>query len=111
MDDLYQQIPIMKCVEGCSDCCGAVPFSDKEWEKVKDRPKRKEDGSLACKFLINNKCSIYEDRPYICRIFGTTKGVKELECPHGRKPLFPIPAERSESLTAKYMEEKTGLRF
>lgn len=102
---IYQQIPPMMCKEGCSDCCGPVPFTDEEWEKVKDRPKRKEDGSLKCQFLIDNKCSIYEDRPYLCRIFGTTKGVQKLECPHGCRPLFPIPAERSEDLTWKYFDK------
>lgn len=100
----------MNCKEGCSDCCGPVPFSDKEWEKVKNRPRRG-DNSLKCQFLIDNKCSIYEDRPYICRIFATTKGVKELECPHGCKPFFPLPAERSEELTLNYMQLKSHFRF
>jgi len=102
IQDIYPQIPSMKCKEGCADCCGPVPFNDEEWEKVKDRPKRK-DNSLKCQFLINNKCSIYEDRPFLCRLFATTRDVKELECPHSCKPLFPLPAQLSEDLTFKYM--------
>jgi Fe-S-cluster containining protein len=35
----------------------------------------------ACVFLkIDNTCAIYEDRPYICQIFGLRGG--ELECPN-----------------------------
>jgi len=103
LDELYQSIPSMKCKKGCSDCCGPVPFSDEEWEKVKDKPRQK-NNSLKCEFLIDNKCSIYEDRPYICRIFATTKNVPELECPHECKPFFPLPAKRSEELTKKYFD-------
>jgi len=110
LDDIYQQIPSMKCKEGCSDCCGPVPFTDAEWEKVKDKPKRKADGSLKCQFLIDGICSIYGARPYICRIFGTTKGVELLECPHDCRPLFPLPAERSEEMTNDYMQTNPYLR-
>ena len=31
-----------------------------------------------CPLLTGNKCSIYEDRPEVCRLFGT---VPELQCP------------------------------
>lgn len=41
------------------------------------------DDTLTCNFLHNDKCSIYEDRPLICRLWGA---VKQMRCPHGCKP-------------------------
>jgi len=110
LEDIYQQIPSMTCKQGCADCCGPVPFTDEEWEKVKDRPKRKQDENLKCQFLIDSKCSIYADRPFMCRLFGTTKDIKILECPHDYKPFFPIPKKRANELTEKILQYKSTLR-
>jgi len=99
LDELYKQIPSMKCKEGCTDCCGQVPFSDEEWSRIKDK---RESDSMKCVYSLNGGCSIYENRPFVCRIFGTTKDIPELECPHSCKPIFPLPAERGEGLTLQY---------
>lgn len=40
---------------------------------------------LTCDKLIDGKCSIYEDRPFICRVFGAVKS-ERMRCPHGCKP-------------------------
>ena len=75
----------MKCKEGCSKCC----FTDisifqveseriKEWFKtleleVQERLKAlwlTKNESGACAFLYDNKCTIYEARPVICRTQG-----------------------------------------
>lgn len=75
----------MKCKEGCSKCC----FTDisifkveseriVEWFKALDAEAQKELQTLwqikneagACKFLVDDKCSIYEARPVICRTQG-----------------------------------------
>ena len=39
--------------------------------------------NLSCPHLENKGCSVYDDRPIICRLFGTTP---KLLCPHGRRP-------------------------
>jgi hypothetical protein len=36
---------------------------------------------LSCPYECSNGCSIYNDRPIICRLFGTVNGA--LVCPHG----------------------------
>ena len=48
-----------KCTE-CGACCKATPALTVLGFPVKD------DGS--CIKLVDNKCSIYEDRPQICRV-------------------------------------------
>ncbi|MCP1174431.1 YkgJ family cysteine cluster protein [Ralstonia sp. 21YRMH01-3] len=39
--------------------------------------------NLTCPHLGDNGCSVYLERPLICRLFGTTP---RLACPNGRRP-------------------------
>jgi hypothetical protein len=81
-------IPTFTCVPGCTDCCGPVPAS--EWE-LKRLPRLDPatraacytaDG-LSCPHQGPLGCMVYEERPLVCRLFGT---VEKLPCPHGRRP-------------------------
>lgn len=74
-----------------ADCCGPVMFPIALFEKhkpnIKVQYKAYEDSEivfpvtedLKCVFLENNKCIIYEDRPDVCKDYGT---VEHLQCPH-----------------------------
>ena len=74
---LRKQIPAFKCKEGCTDCCGPVPFSKWEWAQIKDQRLAK---GITCPYASGAGCEIYEDKPIICRLMGT---VPKLKCPHG----------------------------
>lgn len=77
-------IPDMECLDGCHDCCGPVIMSEWEQAQIKIMPMTGcQYSKLDCLYLDNSGCSIYEDRPIICRLFGTTE---KLLCPHGIKP-------------------------
>ena len=78
--DLYAKIPEFECKEGCTDCCGPVPFTGWEWERIED--KRKGIG-ITCPYAVNGRCDIYEQRPLVCRLYGTAR---KLKCPYGCKP-------------------------
>lgn len=98
IDVLLRRLPKFKCKEGCYDCCGPVILSRLEYERciqasgrtAEDVKKQMQDnlanGIYACPLLDNEtkKCSVYEVRPAICRLFGVVKG--ELLCPHGHAP-------------------------
>ena len=43
-----------------------------------------------CPHLGVAGCQVYEERPLICRLFGTTP---RLKCPHGKQPETLIDAE------------------
>jgi hypothetical protein len=45
---------------------------------------------LSCPHLGKNGCEVYDDRPLICRLFGTTP---RLPCPNGKRPEVMIDAE------------------
>lgn len=101
-DNTYPDIQCKTQCNRCCKFYGSPEIFDFEWENIKSyinenfsindikRIKRKlEDGlnnlknstdSLVnsesffeCPFIYKNKCSIYENRPFICRVFGYTK--------------------------------------
>jgi len=85
-----QHIPEFTCVPGCHDCCGPIMASPAE---IADLPRLSEaarDSAAErwdCPHLTVNGCGVYDDRPLICRLFGTTA---RLACPQGRQPAAMI---------------------
>lgn len=90
------QKPYIFCKEGCSKCCrhGEYPCSELEFAflqigfsrlepelkkiitdrvlKLKQEKQNFKEGvfNYECPFLINDRCSVYNYRPLICRTFG-----------------------------------------
>lgn len=81
--------PFIACRKGCSDCCRMnVTISSMEAERLAQfsgKSIRRIDhhiyhdlsqfAGVACPFLVENTCSVYEIRPYACRAhvsFDTT---------------------------------------
>ncbi|QLG88919.1 YkgJ family cysteine cluster protein [Chitinibacter bivalviorum] len=80
------RIPSFACVEGCHDCCGPVLTSSEEISRLPSKTKAERAAALAeylCPHLGAKGCTVYAERPIICRLFGTTP---RLPCPHGRAP-------------------------
>lgn len=100
LEGIMEQQPageVLPC-EGCGGkCCKAAPFLRSEWRRVRrkhgvpsgarvvDRVAlgregylvvKKSDG-ITCGYLRSGKCSIYEDRPVVCRAYGQ---VPEMPC-------------------------------
>ncbi len=96
---LYARIPAFECIEGCTDCCGPVPWSAYELAAVglDSPPPERADGR--CAFSLAGRCDVHEHRPLMCRLYGT---VEDLRCPHGRGPLVPLPAEAGHDLVRRY---------
>ncbi|WP_324732399.1 YkgJ family cysteine cluster protein [Pseudomonas paeninsulae] len=93
IDQLRLQIPSFACVPGCHDCCGPVTASSEEMARLPVKSDAAHDAALAeldCVHLGPQGCEVYDQRPLICRLFGTSKS---LPCPHGRGPDTPIEAQ------------------
>ena len=89
IDQLRRQIPGFACEPGCHDCCGPVTASSEEMARLPVRSAIEHDKALAewtCVHLGPNGCEAYDERPLICRLFGTTAS---LPCPRGRGPDTP----------------------
>jgi Fe-S-cluster containining protein len=88
LQEIYDEIPDIECKGECHESCGPIAYSDAEANRIEqsgESPPEPVSGSHRCDKLIPlvKKCSIYEDRPLICRLFGVVEGMK---CPHGCKP-------------------------
>lgn len=95
---IYAQIPKVACKGHCSNACTHIMMSDIEHQRIINfmgyDPIRTDEEMLkilndkafdciSCPLLKEKRCTIYDIRPAICRIYGTTKG---LRCPYGCKP-------------------------
>lgn len=99
--ELRTLIPQFECLPGCIDCCGPTPRSKWEWDQVKDKRFMSRKRPLDCPYSYNGKCDVYEDRPILCRLYGTTV---DLPCPHGKSPLLPLSHEQTQAIMGRYMD-------
>lgn len=97
---IYAEIPAFTCKPGCTDCCGLVPFSRDEAARVPEREQ------IGCHCVHADKdigrCTIYADRPFMCRLFGSAPAEPRLKCPHGCGPDKPLSSAKAKELTRRY---------
>lgn len=93
---IYSEVPSTNCKGLCVQACGPVMGSSAEVERIMERcgtfPLPLTDGSLTCDKLDGGRCSIYADRPLVCRLYGATR---KLACRHGCSPTGGFMPERS----------------
>lgn len=101
---LYREIPTLRCVAGCSDCCGPAPVSPWEAERLGiagavTTPVH--PGTSRCRFLVGGACSVYVKRPFACRLFGTTPIAP---CGRGARPnpAAELSTARAIALTRRF---------
>lgn len=98
---IYKRIPNIQCQRKCHSFCCRVVLSEAEREYFENATGFGFDGankerifldlldmangklSAECPYLKNRLCSVYKNRPAICRLWGVSEG---LPCPHGCKP-------------------------
>ena len=99
LEEIYSQIPEMECIEGCTDCCGPVTFSNQELLNISDRRYFMDDES--CPYSRSGCCEIHSKRPFMCRLFGTVDDDR-IRCPHGCRPKTMLSPEKAKELIKKY---------
>ena len=109
LDKLYAEIPEIECKGLCHTTCGLIPLAPSEEARIVDRigtvqrqrliDQALNTKSLTCPLLKDNRCSVYDIRPLICRLYGT---VKKMKCQYGCKPKVNyLPERKSRKLLAK----------
>ncbi len=91
LDAIYAAVPTVNCKGLCQYSCGSVAMIEIERERIADRHGRIiPDGAFAlddrkhCPALApDGQCGVYDDRPFICRLWGTTRSMR---CRHGCMP-------------------------
>lgn len=99
---LREQIPTFECVPGCHDCCGPVTTSSEEMARLPRKSAAEQLAALDelnCVHLGPHGCTVYDERPLICRLFGTTP---RMPCPHGRAPAESIDPQ-AEQLVHRFI--------
>lgn len=67
--ELYGRIPETKCKEGCHKCCSnIIQFTPSE-----ERMMGGYSWDGKCGHLQDGKCSTYENRPFVCRLYGASE--------------------------------------
>jgi Fe-S-cluster containining protein len=89
LEALYAELPHLECRGLCADSCGAISMGLHEArriERVSGEPLR-QMASLAesCPYLEAERCTVYEARPLVCRIWGLVDE-HGLRCDHGCVP-------------------------
>lgn len=100
---LYKMIPLSKCAENCSACCGVIPVSSYELEQMNSVANPFFFQEFRCPYLIDEKCSCYNVRPLMCRLFGTVK-TGELKCSRCFQPEFYLEPKEAKHIVKAYYQ-------
>lgn len=120
------KLPCDKC-DG--DCCGPIPmekaFIDRMWSKysleetlgpiseenfidstISGTVRYHNGNRQECIFKTSKGCSIYEDRPVICKVYGETYIVR---CPYENLDKQPECSDKRRELTIKKSNEEVEI--
>jgi Fe-S-cluster containining protein len=83
-------LPPMRCDDGCGECCGLVPATETEFQRIgryaTEHGIQPVDQAETCPWFQGGKCSVYPVRPLACRLFGHVPG---MPCPKGYNTNIP----------------------
>lgn len=106
LDALYATLPKVDCQQKCQACCATFGMSGLEKRRLEaaggaiktkrvmcfaENPVGGPGAPIGvhevvkgqCPRLVDGRCSVYQIRPMVCRIWGTTKA---FTCPFGCQP-------------------------
>ncbi len=107
LDRAYAMVPDVQCKGLCQECCGPVVASFAEEDRLRDRHGATIDfdkTTLTCTLLVQGRCSVYADRPLLCRVWGS---VEKMQCPHGCVPAAGLMKPRDERKVTELVYGKT----
>ena len=99
LDDIYESIPVsIECKGHCQGSCGPIAMTPDEFRRISEASETipTVDEHATCSLLVGGRCSVYDVRPIICRLWGMVRG---MECPWGCKP------------TPRYLTREEGFAF
>ncbi len=93
LEALYAQVPQVNCRGLCQGACGPIGMGDAEYARLQgdvmpaiaraDRVGLSFKQASCPALTMLGRCSVYELRPMVCRIWGA---VKSMRCSHGCRP-------------------------
>ena len=109
----------MECKGLCVDSCGPIAMSVDEKERIRELgveipPMAEALAALDrgedyyCPALVEGRCSVYEARPTVCRLWGATES---MPCPHGCAPPARLTQTDSHELLRRAAEVGGGMAW
>jgi Fe-S-cluster containining protein len=99
LTEIYAALPKVACKRMCQPSCGVViPAAclPEEQRKLSILPIIKTVGDdFTCGALLYGSCSIYSNRPLVCRLYGC---VEAMRCPWGCEPEFWVTDKQVEDI-------------
>lgn len=113
LEEIYAGLPALECKGLCARSCGPIYVGQRELAAMTaarpDLPVNREapapargvwtsfkvDRKLRCPALKFGRCTVYEVRPLICRLWGMAP---EMRCMYGCEPERWVEREESEGL-------------
>jgi Fe-S-cluster containining protein len=94
---VYARVPHVRCKGLCTQSCGVILMTPLEYKRICNVVGHdlNETKSLQCPLLVDGRCSQYQLRPLVCRLFGATDG---LPCPHGCEADKPLTDDEAQDL-------------
>jgi hypothetical protein len=86
LDALYATLPKLTCQGYCHDSCGPIDMSLRERQRIVQRARKPVEcprGALCSMLDEQRRCSVYEIRPMVCRLWGL---VRSMPCQYGCRP-------------------------
>lgn len=83
---LYDEVPDVECRGLCHGACGPIRMSVAEHDRIREAHgvEIPTSGVQRCPALgLFKQCTVYEDRPMLCRLWGATT---EMPCRYGCRP-------------------------
>lgn len=103
LDALYAELPSVECNGLCSEACHYIGMTKVERERIMAAggPEIQIWQGPCPALSIMGRCTVYENRPAICRMFGV---VEDLRCPYGCEPeRFMTREEARDFMTRLYL--------
>lgn len=90
LDRLYKLVPHLECQGHCQESCGPIIATRGEVHRMERAggPFVLIAEDLRCGYLKDGRCSVYDVRPLICRLWGVDQ---KMPCQWGCKPKVPLP--------------------
>lgn len=101
LNQVRDQVPAIECLGLCHESCGPVRMTSVEHDAIQQRHgvDIPATGLATCPALtMLGRCSVYEDRPMVCRLWGV---VESLPCPWGCRPERTLTAAEGYDLLAQ----------
>lgn len=112
---VYDAIPRIECKGKCWDSCSSLDLSEQETRRIQQRhgieirqhnPLRADNRGRLCPALsMFRQCRVYDDRPFICRLWGA---VPSMKCNFGCIPEGGLLTEEQGHLLMARVYELAG---